>query len=70
MATKKQIEDLIISYSEGATDNKADGVMYKLLADEILKLIPIVLASDCTCTGDQYGWATNPNCIIHGDKRK
>jgi CheY-like chemotaxis protein len=32
--------------------------------------IPILQDSDCTCTADQYGCATNPKCIIHGDQRK
>lgn len=26
--------------------------------------------SDCTCCGDQYGMATNPECILHGKNRK
>jgi hypothetical protein len=25
--------------------------------------------SDCICQYDQYGGATNPNCIIHGKRR-
>lgn len=33
----EEIENLIISYSEGATDNVADGVRYKLLAGKIME---------------------------------
>lgn len=27
-------------------------------------------ASDCTCCGDSTGFATNPDCILHGKNRK
>ena len=34
--TQEDIEKLIIQYAEGATDDVADGVRYKLLAQAIL----------------------------------
>ena len=40
----------------------------KLYLEEKPKQIR-VLESDCTCWGDHNGMATNPKCIIHGDRR-
>jgi hypothetical protein len=52
------------------------GKSVTIALDDFDKLIEIaerktleLLPSDCTCTADQYGCATNPKCILHGDRR-
>jgi hypothetical protein len=45
----KDIEELIISYCEGATDNVADGVLYKELS-KILEAKFTSHNSECTVT--------------------
>jgi hypothetical protein len=40
------------------------------LARVISGHIHILMDDDCTCTADQYGCAENPDCIIHGEKRR
>lgn len=49
----KEIEDLIISHCEGATDNVADGVRYKILANTLAlmfdKIQPTIINKRTTC---------------------
>lgn len=40
-----------------------------LAISKLKKSTTKLIESDCTCTGDQYGWAVNPNCIFHGKNR-
>lgn len=36
---------------------------YKIVSKRLLTVAP---DDHCICTGDQYGGATNPKCLIHG----
>jgi len=54
---KEKSEFLIADFKK----NKNEAELY-------LKFLSAKPETLCTCTIDQYGSATNPNCILHGGK--
>lgn len=55
-------EQLPTSINESVTVEKRDFLELLRLAETGAKISPV----HCICIADQYGCATNPDCLLHG----